>query len=127
LEPLLRVLKAQACPWSAATTAAAAIGYDAETVAATVSWLLANGCPVDASACAAAARRFPLSRLVKLHELGCPLNGSVCVAAARAGQLDTVQWAHRKGCALGGCAGLIVRSAPVREWLRVQGVVCRSR
>jgi len=127
LEPHLQFLKCKACPWSAATTAAAAVQKEQASAVATVGWLLANGCPVDASACAAAARQFPLSRLVELHKLGCPLDGSVCSAAAGAGQLDTLRWAHREGCVLGGCASLFVRSAAVREWLRAQGVVCRSR
>jgi len=124
LEPRLQFLKNKACPWSAATTAAAAVKAEEGSAVTVVRWLLANDCPVDASACAAAAGQFPLSRVVELHELGCPLDGSIGVAAARAGQLDILQWAHSKGCELEGCAGLVVRSAPVRDWLRAQGVVC---
>jgi hypothetical protein len=125
LEPRLQFLKDKGCPRSTATTVAAALNEDEVSAVAAVRWLLANGCPVDAFACAAAARQFPHSRVVELHKLGCPVDGSVCVAAAEAGQLDTLQWAHSKGCALGDCAGLVVRSAAVQEWLWAQGVECR--
>jgi hypothetical protein len=127
LEPHLRFLKGANCPWSAATVTAAATAassFFCSTVTV-VGWLRTNGCPIDASTCAAAAASLPLLRLRELHAVGCPLDGTACVAAAAAGRLDVLQWAHSRGCSLNGCTGLVVGSDAVREWLGAQGVVCR--
>jgi len=48
LEPRLRFLRNKACPWSAATTAAAVLPAEEGSAVTLVRWLLANGCPVDA-------------------------------------------------------------------------------
>jgi len=127
LKTHLEFLQRHGCPWSAATMAAAAARDKWRYVddIRVETWLWNEGCPCDASACAASARlSHPLIR--ELHAMGFPLDWTVCVAAAQAGHLDALQWAHSRGCPLGGCADLVIQAAPVREWLLAQGVPCRG-
>lgn len=65
---------------------------------AAVEWLLSVQCPVDQSACSAAARMGNLPMLRKLRASNCPWTVGVYNSAAVQGHLHIIQWAYQNGC-----------------------------
>ena len=87
-------------------------------------WLRSEGCPWDASACAAAARGGQLEMLKWLRSECCPWNGRECSGAAQWGHLEILKWLRSKGCPWDKwtCQGAAQGGQlEILKWLRSKG------
>lgn len=85
-------------------------------------WLRTSGCPWGVRTCAFAAREGHLDILKWLVASGCPWDSSVCSCAASGGRLDILQWARANGCPWNEWTCEAARRHPdILQWARANG------
>ena len=80
-----------ACPWIAATAAAAASGEKRDLALTVLKWLRAGGCPWDGGTGIAAAKAGDAAMLEWIIDHGGPVSKATVQAAATAGQRETLK------------------------------------
>jgi hypothetical protein len=63
-----------------------------------LAWAKANGCPWEASTCAAIVRHGDIAVLKWAREHDCPWDACTCTYAAMGGHLEMLQWAREHSC-----------------------------
>ena len=89
-----------------------------------LTYLRANGCPLDEWTCWGAAREGHLEVLQWAHQNGCPWDAETCFHAANGGHLEVLQWARQNGCPWDAytCAGAARGGhLEVLQWARQNG------
>ena len=91
---VLKLLRANGCPWDEHTCSNAAKGGHLEVL----KWARANGCPWDKYTCSFAAIGGYLEVLKWLRANKCPWNKYTCVCAAIGGHLEVLKWLRVNEC-----------------------------